>query len=246
MRRNNLSILCPALIINRGRYPMSRRSSSQNIHNHTFIVSMHRKVHGPAICGAPMPIKHILPVLTVKVPVYLTPQFINTCRQLFFIRSAIYIILMHSQQALHQKSSFHQVTAIIFGTERQYFACLTIPPVRISPMKTVGFLKESHNLVHSFEPFLPAHIAPVYTGQNSHDAKTTSSRGYHLGPSCGIYIIYMITLTSHTAIRFAPLPEILESTTLDSIHQSIIGKRVGRRCRTLVRRSCRLVFTSQQ
>ena len=41
VRGNNRSVLCPTVMIDSRRYPMGRRSSGKNIHNHTFVVAVY-------------------------------------------------------------------------------------------------------------------------------------------------------------------------------------------------------------
>ena len=56
MRGDDSSVLRPAIVIDGCRYSVGRRGCGEDIHNHTFVVSMYGEVHFPAIGGAPVPV----------------------------------------------------------------------------------------------------------------------------------------------------------------------------------------------
>src|SRR5690606_22564350 len=137
---NNVTILCPSLMIHFLRNAMSRRSCCKYVHDKTFIKTSNREIHLPSAIRTPMPKQHRL-VIAVPIPLHLFPKLINTGSYFSFFSGTIHIELMNSQQSLHQESGFHQVATIILETERLYFTCFSIQPMRINAMKTIGLFQ---------------------------------------------------------------------------------------------------------
>ena len=81
-------------MINGSRYSMRRGSCCEDIHDETFIIAMYREVHVPAVFRTPMPVKDILIPPAVPVPVYFTPEFVDSCCQHFFLITTVDVILM--------------------------------------------------------------------------------------------------------------------------------------------------------
>src|SRR5687768_457273 len=65
-RRPDLSFFRPAFVVYFNRHTMCWRSNSQYIHDETFVITLHRKVHHPSIFRTPMPVQYIF---SVAVPV---------------------------------------------------------------------------------------------------------------------------------------------------------------------------------
>ena len=218
MRRNDGAVLCPSVMINGGRYSMRGRSSGKDIHNHTFVIAMYGEIHFPAVRRTPMPVEHILPAFPIPVPVYVAPDTVDALDDRFFFLISVYIILVYGKETLNEESGFHQVASIVLLTERLYFSGVTIPPMRVCTVKTVGFLKEGNDTFHPGQSLFAGDIATIYPRKDSHDTKTAATGRDYIGVILGIYPVYMVTFGSQAAIRFRTFPEIKESSPLDSVH----------------------------
>src|SRR5690606_6897391 len=96
-----------------GRDTVCRRRSSQHIGDEAFIIPPYGMVGGPARRRAPVPVKHILPILTVPVPFNSFPEGIGACSQLLFIFITLLEVFPYANQRLRHKGGFYKVPTVV-------------------------------------------------------------------------------------------------------------------------------------
>jgi hypothetical protein len=75
---DNSTLLCPTIVIDLGGNTVCRRGGGKDVHDEALVVTIYRKIHFPTVFGTPMPVKHVLIVLSIEVPVYFTPKGVDT------------------------------------------------------------------------------------------------------------------------------------------------------------------------
>lgn len=137
------------------------------------------------------------------------------------------VVLVCGKQSLYEEGRFDEVTAVIFLPEGFHFSGISIPPVWISTVEAVGFFEEGNYLFHTGETFGTGDVTTVNTGNQGHDAEATAAGGDDVLIFFGIDAVHVDAFGSKTAVGFGTLPEVVEGSALDSVHEGIIGKRGG-------------------
>src|SRR5436190_19916614 len=93
-------------------------SDGQQIDDHRFIPADQRMANMPTMIWRPMPIKHIAGrCLSIPVPLYLAPHCGNPLTNLALLGIVAVEVLARSEQSLHQKSGFHQISTVVVFAE---------------------------------------------------------------------------------------------------------------------------------
>src|SRR5690606_40616451 len=92
---------------------MSGGGNSQKVDHHGLIVSPDLQIDLPGKIGRPMPVNYAGIIAGIKSPVDRFIQRSNNGPDGIFLRSVLIKILPGSEQSLHKKSSFYDVTSIV-------------------------------------------------------------------------------------------------------------------------------------
>ena len=228
---DNGAFFCPTFMIDSCGNAVRGGGSSKNVHDETLIVTVYGEIHFPAVFGTPVPIEYILIVPAIEIPVNFTPQCVDAPCKGLFCGGAVDVILVYGKQTLHQESGFHEVTAVVFLSERFYPSGISEPPVRVGTVETVGCFKKRDDALHACQPFFTGDVTAVDACQHSHDSEATATGGHYILVIFGIDTIYMDTFACQSAIRFGSFPKVIEGTALQGVHQCFVAYPVRFCCR---------------
>ena len=218
----------PALVVDLGGYAVGGRRGSKHIHNQTLVIPTDGEVHLPGIFRTPMPVEHVLAVAPVPVPLHFAPQFVDAGGQcLLLLASLLHVVLVHTEQGLHQKGRFHQVAPVVLLPERFHAARVSLPPVGVDAVEAVAGLEEGDDALHALQALLAGDVSPVYAGQDSHDAEAAASAGDDVLVVLRIVTVQVDAFAGQAAVGFGSVPEIVEGQSFDGVHQLLVGQLGG-------------------
>src|SRR5690606_25080296 len=108
---------CPAFVVYLGWNTVGWRRGSKDVGNEAFIIAPYGVVSDPARRRAPVPIQHMLTVLSVPIPFDGFPAGIGACSQLLFMCTPLLKIFPYANQGLCHESRFNKIATIVVVTK---------------------------------------------------------------------------------------------------------------------------------
>ena len=128
-----------------------------------------------------MPVQHLLSAPGKPVPLHFLPQLLDILLQGCLLRICRVQVLPHGEKSLYEVGGLHQISAIVFGTERYGNSGRTIQPVRPGTVIALGSIfQESDHFFPALHTLGTGDETALDSHNHRHYPEAGSSGGHYV------------------------------------------------------------------
>lgn len=219
-------ILHPTLIVSYYERTINEQNNNGSVRSRTFIMAICKGIRFPAMFQAPIPVRRILTILTMRIPIRFTPRLISTNNRNLLNKQAISMMLISKRRHLRSRNYFCRITTVIFLPRKFRLTHVTVPPIQMNAIRAINNFRRKSSFLRSFRPFLTNSVTTICANGCNRSTRTTSTKHSCILIILQVSAIRISTFTYRSTIKLNAFPRMIRNATLCNIRRNVITRPI--------------------